>query len=109
MSPHAAICQVSEFSEIGVQVSGVSLCAAQLVDASETAVQTSDVSGMLVHVSGVSDSGVHFRVADTLMPEESAIEIALCCILFVNTATLDTAVTVIGALTVTVVPTVVEL
>lgn len=87
----------------------MSLCASQLVDASETAVQTSDVSGMLVHVSGVSDSGVHFRVAETLMPEEVAIEIALCCILFVNTATLDTAVTVTGSLTVTLVLTVIEL
>lgn len=64
---------------------------------------------MLVHVSGVSDSVVHFRTAETLMPEEVAIKIALCCILFVNTATLDTAVTVTGALTVTVVPAVIEL
>ena len=69
----------------------MSLCAAQLVDASETAVQTSDVSGMLVHVSGVSDSGVHFRVADTLMPEVHSIAVRPNCTLVAEIDTLDSA------------------
>lgn len=56
---------------MGVQVSGVSLCAAQLVASSETAVQTSDVSGMLVHVSEVSGSGNHFRLAKTVKIESA--------------------------------------
>jgi hypothetical protein len=59
---------------MGVQVSGVSLSAAQLVELSETAVQTSDVSWMLVHVSDVSDSGVHFRIAETDTLDEQTTE-----------------------------------